>query len=793
MCKSPLLLCIVLSSFVFVFSCREKQKLSPYSWRPEVDSLINDTISVNPVFDSLRTLFHQSETEKERIVALSKLSEELFSPVASILLSDAERLAVITNETAALADVISHQGLIALREQNLRLSDSLLRVSLSMIHDKSTNEIRVRNYLWLGEIFRLKGSFDSALVYLDSSIALATQGKLYRRLSAAYLSKGLIFQQLSESTMALTNWNQAMNFADLSGSNSAIADVFRAKADLYKIMGNDVEALNQFNKSIRFASLDKNLRLLTFCHLGISDIFIKRNDIQNAQKELSLAKSFSSRLSNKTLLLTAMIKEAELQMIRNEYGTALNITDSALIVSQKFNLKKKEAHCLSILGDISLSLNNPFEAVEYYQKAYDLAKLSGDRNIESYSLNRLGSIRLSNENVLTAKARLEESLKIALSTKTDNDIINASYSLSKIYKELGSYEKALGMFILFHQTQQRNDNGEVRKRLDKLYFDNQRERDAYFSKMRSIQMNNDLLYEKRIRNFFVVVMVLLSVLVFLIFRGYLRKKKVNSILESKNRLIEEQKAETVQSIQYAKRIQESMLYSFEEFSHLINDFFVLYKPKDIVSGDFYSFFEKDDSIIVVCADCTGHGVPGALMSVLGKSLLSQIINEKGITEPSQILSQLNQGIILALNQKATSGNDGMDVAIVQIKKSANGLLAEFCGANRPLFILRNGKVNEIKGNKNPIGGHHSDINQLYLPFSLNLESGDRLFLTTDGFLDQFGGPDNKKLMRKRFIAEIESMAELPFKKYQQRLDDFFLSYKGLNEQIDDVCVLGLMI
>jgi serine phosphatase RsbU (regulator of sigma subunit) len=181
------------------------------------------------------------------------------------------------------------------------------------------------------------------------------------------------------------------------------------------------------------------------------------------------------------------------------------------------------------------------------------------------------------------------------------------------------------------------------------------------------------------------------------------------------------------------------------------------------------------------------------MSVLGKSLLSQIINEKGITEPSQILSQLNQGIILALNQKATSGNDGMDVAIVQIKKSANGLLAEFCGANRPLFILRNGKVNEIKGNKNPIGGHHSDINQLYLPFSLNLESGDRLFLTTDGFLDQFGGPDNKKLMRKRFIAEIESMAELPFKKYQQRLDDFFLSYKGLNEQIDDVCVLGLMI
>jgi serine phosphatase RsbU (regulator of sigma subunit) len=784
---------VLLIGSILLVCCKKSIELTPFSWHFEVDSLLKDTASVNPVYDSLKQQFYLSETEEERIKALCQISEEVLSPVSYFMMEDAERLALLFDDQEGLADVRSRQGLFALRDQNLQLADSLFHSSLEICTEKRFPEVRLRNYLWLGEVNRIQGNLDSALVCIQAAKNLAKELNEFRRLSAVFLAEGLIFQQLQEHNLAASSWNQAMKFADLAKNNSARADVYRARADMNKILGNDIEALSNFHKSIRFASLAHNFRLLIFCHSGIADIFIKRKDIDNAQQEITTAKTFSEKLPNKTLLLNLLIKEAELDLMKGDFVNATRIIDSSIFISRKFNLKKKEAQGLAMKGNIAFQMQNDFEASECYQKALELARISGEKNVESYCLNRIGSIKLNGNNLISAQKKLEESLSIAIATKSENDIINASHSLSRIYRELGFFEQALDMFILFSETRQSTDNSQIQKKIDKLYFDNLRERDAYLSKLRTIAMNNEIANQNRIRNILIATFILLTGFFLVVLKGYIEKKKNNRLLEEKNLLIETQKAETIQSIEYARKIQESLLSTDDHLKGFLSDYFVLYKPKDIVSGDFYCTYILDDCTIIVCADCTGHGVPGAFMSILGKSLLSQIILEKNIVEPSEIFSQLSSGIIHALNQKKTSGNDGMDIALLKLRFDDNKIKAQFCGANRPLFIRQNNHIIEIKGNKGPIGGQYYDENVTFEVTDFELSKGDHIYMTTDGYLDQFGGENGKKLMKKRFMDAISSLSNKEFIHHNTILDEYFLSYKGSNEQVDDVCVVGICI
>jgi serine phosphatase RsbU (regulator of sigma subunit) len=255
--------------------------------------------------------------------------------------------------------------------------------------------------------------------------------------------------------------------------------------------------------------------------------------------------------------------------------------------------------------------------------------------------------------------------------------------------------------------------------------------------------------------------------------------------------IELKNRDILDNLLYARRIQDAILPEIGLIYETLRESFIIYMPKDIVSGDFYSFSQRDGKVILAAADCTGHGVTGAFMSMIGSSVLNQIINEKGITQPAEILNNLNSGITEALKQKDNDVTDGMDIALCTFDLKTMHL--QFAGANRPLWIFRQGQLVEIKPDKIAIGGFRIRSEETFTNHELKLQSGDTIYLFTDGFADQFGGPAGKKLLSKRLREILSSMQDLNMREQEKRLTDIFNEWKGNVTQVDDVLVVGVRI
>ena len=286
----------------------------------------------------------------------------------------------------------------------------------------------------------------------------------------------------------------------------------------------------------------------------------------------------------------------------------------------------------------------------------------------------------------------------------------------------------------------------------------------------------------------------------LLFNRYRIKQKANNALEKLNREIKFYNKEITDSINYARQIQTAILPANERILRALPDSFVLYKPKAIVSGDFYFFAEKNGRAIIAAVDCTGHGVPGAFMSMIGSNLLNQIIIEKGISKPDEILNRLHLGVREALKQDSTEGDqkDGMDICLCSI--DTRNYSIEYAGANRPLFIFRDGVLSEIKANKFPIGGIQTEEERRFTNHQIQLKKHDSLYLFSDGFVDQFGGERGKKFMSKQFKQVLAGIQNLPLKKQEEQLDKTFENWRNFPnpakmayEQVDDILVIGLRL
>jgi len=315
--------------------------------------------------------------------------------------------------------------------------------------------------------------------------------------------------------------------------------------------------------------------------------------------------------------------------------------------------------------------------------------------------------------------------------------------------------------------------------------------------------------QKLILYFVILALILVSFLGYYIYRGYKIKKEANIKLEEKNRTISLQKDEiekqrdlaTAQrdqiayqkkhitdSIMYAKRIQTALIPSLELFSDKL-EHFVLYKPLAIVSGDFYWVSSRGNLQIIIAADCTGHGVPGAFMSMLGVSMLNEIVNGKNIVMPDQIIEELRTGIIKALKQVAEeeSIKDGMDIAVCVVDFDKNILY--YSGANNPLYLIRGGELIHYRADKMPVAIHYKMV-----PFTLQqieLQKGDAFYIFSDGYADQFGGPKQKKFMSMQLKETLISMAGKPMLEQGEKLNEIFEEWRGESSQVDDVTLIGV--
>ena len=270
------------------------------------------------------------------------------------------------------------------------------------------------------------------------------------------------------------------------------------------------------------------------------------------------------------------------------------------------------------------------------------------------------------------------------------------------------------------------------------------------------------------------------------------RKNMELQLLSANKKLELQNSEIIESIQYAKKIQDAIIKDPDTLKQYFSDAFILYKPRDVVSGDFYWYHKKGNKIFVAAIDCTGHGVPGALMSVIANNVIKEVIVKQGLEDPGEILHAIDKelGIVLSKEDGTVKASDGMDIALAVFDFNNNTLA--FSGAYRPLVLIRDKEIYEYRGSKYPIG-FFQEVDKKFETNYIPIQTNDSVYFFTDGYIDQFGGEHNKKLNRKRFYELLQSTQNMEFEEQRSFLDYAFNNWKQDELQTDDILVMGIKI
>ncbi|MBL7912380.1 MAG: SpoIIE family protein phosphatase [Bacteroidia bacterium] len=297
-----------------------------------------------------------------------------------------------------------------------------------------------------------------------------------------------------------------------------------------------------------------------------------------------------------------------------------------------------------------------------------------------------------------------------------------------------------------------------------------------------------------------IILLIVAIVAFVLIRQNRQKNKINlelgeknSIIEEKNKLVEAQHKDITDSIKYAERIQHAILPPDKFVKSILPNSFVYFEPKDILSGDFYWIEETATHIFIAVADCTGHGVPGALISIINYNLLNKAVLEKNLNDPADILNAVNGWLTQALHQSFNEDTvkDGMDVTLLAINKKQKEVM--FAGAMNPIYVVSEKVLTEFKGNKFPVGAFIEDKPQIFSSQKIALKENDIVYLFTDGFADQFGGTDGKKLKYKYMKDILVSASNLAVAQQKDLVRKAFLDWKGDYEQVDDVCLIGVKV
>jgi serine phosphatase RsbU (regulator of sigma subunit) len=376
-------------------------------------------------------------------------------------------------------------------------------------------------------------------------------------------------------------------------------------------------------------------------------------------------------------------------------------------------------------------------------------------------------------------------------TEVKKDVLK---SMALYYKKKKQFEKSLKLYEEYNVLKDTLNSQIYSTELQLLQ--NDYDLDKKNASIVELRQENELQELKNNRNklyialLFFVALVVVTIAVILL-RQNRQKNKANTLLKHQNQIISDKKREIDDSIEYSKGIQHSFLPDVEILNNYFNESFIYYKPKDVVSGDFYWFSPiNKHEVIIVVADCTGHGVPGALMSIVGISALNKLVNERKIYEPALILKELNNEIKDALKQNntLTKQRDGMDIALINVNRTTQEIY--FAGANRSLLIINDSNLKEYKPEKISIGGfteYNTEFKNKVIPY----KSGDTIYLCTDGFADQFGGEKGKKFMTKNLKELFVKVDQLIIDNRLKFIDDTFITWKGNFDQVDDVCILSI--
>ena len=627
-------------------------------------------------------------------------------------------------------------------------------------------ESRYLAYENLGNYYLAVGLYDSSELFLKQAIALGENNQI--DVMSTYNAMGNLFFYQSEYDQALSWYLNVMDMAKQDHDSSAMA---RA----YGNVGNVYYYLQDIPK--------------------VKENFLKSLEIKEALKDSAGIAHTMGNMGN-------------LYYDEQNFDSALYYYETSLSISRRQNNVFNMSLCLMSLADVHLQLDELNKAEQELQEAIEYCELLQDSHGLMRSYHMLAPIYYKKGNlslaIKTYLLAIEKSKELGSKEFVKDGYLN----LSKIHEENGTYKEALENYKLFHQWSDsvlsEKKNEAIAEMLtvyrtkeieDSLQLSRQTEEMATL-KAKEAEMQN----RAKSRQLWLlsgILLLMIGLVALVVYHNQL-KKKANKLLELKNfeisnqkAIIEEKHAEITDSIAYAKRIQTAILPPLKLVKQLLKESFIIYIPKDVVAGDFYWMSETDDAILFAAADCTGHGVPGAMVSVVCNNALNRAVKEFRLIDPAEILNKTREIVIAEFEKSDEEVKDGMDISLCSLSLKSN--LLKWSGANNPLWILRKNQhqIEEIKADKQPIG-KFSDAKP-FTTHTIQLQPDDQFYIFTDGYQDQFGGTKGKKLKAANFRTIIEKMSLKEMDQQADEIRNAFEAWRGSLEQVDDVCVIGVKI
>lgn len=661
--------------------------------------------------------------------------------------------------------------------------DSLVKEYERAKHDsdRATICVELTEVLYLSKPDTVIPLCLKAIEFCDNALAANPSNKrnILITKAGALNNIGYIYQNLANISKSLDYYHKGLKIQEEINDKKGMAQSFNNIGFIHQIEKDPVNALGYYQKSLTLREeigdkrgIGESLHNLGFLYRNFGD-----PDCKSSVKDSCL---------------------------RRGMYKALLYYSKSLAVKEESNDQIGIGVTLNNIGSIHRALGDYIKALEFFDKSVKIREKLNDKAGLAITLNNIGVTYRLQKNLTEAKKYCLRSLVIGKELGFPNIINQAAGELFPIYDNEKDYKNALEMFRLTVSSRDSINSKDARSAADKRHLQYQYEKKAASDSLRAEhekELLNTKLEKEKTREY-ALYWGLALVLVFsmFIFNRFRITRKQKMIIEAKEQetqqqkqLIELKQKEIVDSINYANRIQRALLASDHLLKENLKNYFIFYNPKDIVSGDFYwAHLLSTGRFAFAVADSTGHGVPGAFMSLLNISFLNEAVTERRLTDPGQILDHTRKRIIQSLSAEGTNytGKDGMDCSLLCFDLKNKKL--QYAAANNPVWIVRDNQLIELNADKMPIGKHEKEN----IPFAtrdFELRTGDMVYVLTDGYADQFGGPNGKKFKAKQLQEVLLSASANSLIDQKQMLFDKFTQWKGTLDQVDDVLVIGIKI
>lgn len=637
-----------------------------------------------------------------------------------------------------------------------------------------------------------------ATVYYQKGVEQLTSVKDTFCLDDAQNNYGYLLQRMGDYKESKKQLDAALAYREFVNDTDGIAGSLLHLGLLYNSMGDYTQALDHYFRCIEYAKFNEESDpgMMGKIMNNIGAVYMNQNKYDDALRFYRQAITYKEKAGNKKDLASTYNNIGSIYMSENNYDSALYYFNISLDLRTQSNDFRGLGIVHKNIGECYFKQDKLKEAEENYALSLDYRRRFNDQTGIASTLIAYGKLRNKQGKYSEGLRFLLDADSLATASGSLSHQLDAAMELWSIYKNMGRPDRALNYAdiaielkdSLLNESSIRHSE-EMKARYDMDAQAKQLEELKIQQREAAIKADSERQFYKVLIGAGCVVLVL--VIAFFLIRAR-ENKKSQSRLQFAFDQIETKNKDITDSIRYAKRIQQAILPDDSTLQQAFPDSFVFYRPKDIVSGDFYWHHNTNDVQLVAVADCTGHGVPGAFMSVLGASQLTSVIAEQGEFSPSRILNQIDEGIRQQLHQDGIAAtHDSMDIALCAYNRSKGELT--FCGANRPIIVYRNsGRIDIFRPSKHSVGGD-SELAKEFKEQTILLNKGDSFYLFTDGFADQFGGPKGKKFKSSRFREVLLQIATQEIKAQKRELELVFDSWKGHFEQVDDICVIGIRV